>query len=142
MKKEPLDSYIRVRLSESEKRKLKSLSDESNISMSDLVRQKIFSTDEKSIEQFTEEKQLSIERIQKLADIEKEVAKTQRGVSGMMNNYNQLMRRVNTEKEKQLTDHEINYHSQRIKYMSKQFDELRERIDKLWQSRNWGHLGI
>lgn len=134
MKKETLDNYIRVRLSESEKRKLKSLSEGSNISMSDLVRQKMFSTDEKSIEQFTEEKELSIERIQKLADIEKEVTKTQRGVSGMMNNYNQMMRRVNTEKEKQLTDNEINYHSQRIKYMSKQFEELRERIDEIWQS--------
>ena|SRR5699024_1707861 len=134
MKKETLDNYIRVRLSESEKRKLKSLSDESNISMSDLVRQKVFSTDEKSIEQFTEEKQLSIERIQKLADIEKSIARTQRGVSGMMNNYNQLMRRVNTEKDERLTDYTIDEHSQRIKYMSKQFDELRERIDKLWQS--------
>ena len=134
MKKEPLDNYIRVRLSESEKRKLKSLSDESNISMSDLVRQKVFSDKAKSIEQFTEEKQLSIERIQKLADIEKEISSTQRGVSGMMNNYNQMMRRVNTEKDERLTDHEINYHSQRIKYMAKQFDELRERIDELWQS--------
>src|SRR5699024_11224615 len=134
MKKERLDSYIRVRLSDSEKRKLKSLYEGSNISMSDLVRQKMVSTDEKSIEQFTEEKELSIERIQKLADIEKEVAKTQRGVSGMMNNYNQLMRRVNTEKDERLTDHEINYHSQRIKYMSKQFEELRERIDELWRS--------
>lgn len=134
MKKETLDNYIRVRLSDSEKRKLKSLSEGSNISMSDLVRQKVFSTNEKSIEQFTEEKQLSIERIQKLADIEKSIARTQRGVSGMMNNYNQMMRLLNTEKAERLTDYTIDEHSQKINYMAKQFKELREGIDELWRS--------
>lgn len=134
MKKERLDNYIRVRLSESEKRKLKSLSDESNISMSDLVRQKVFSDKAKSIEQFTEEKQLSIERIQKLADIEKEMTKTQRGVSGIMNNYNQLVKQMNTEKDVRLFDRKIEHHSKRIKSMTRQFEKLRERIDEIWQS--------
>lgn len=134
MKKETLDSYIRVRLSETEKRKLKSLSEGSNISMSDLVRQKVFSTNEKSIEQFTEEKKLSIERIQKLADIEKEMTKTQRGVSGIMNNYNQLVKQMNTEKDVRLVDRRIEHHSKRIKSMTRQFEKLRERIDEIWRS--------